>query len=176
LYKVDAEGNYIPKSKGQQAITNAEDRKFLTAFNKMVQSFLPRALTPAGQKILSAERYLEDTRSSEDRLTEGERESIRSMQGLDSGKSYEDYFQEETEKNRQRAREKLEKARENYRKNPLLSSSTQPNPASSLSQVSPFQNAPASPQQRVQYADVFPNDITSNIIRSRSRGGIGSLV
>jgi hypothetical protein len=176
LYKVDADGNYIPKSKGQQAITNAEDRKFLTAFNKMVQSFLPRALTPAAQKILSAERYLEDTRSSEDRLTEGERESIRSMQELDSGKSYEDYFREETEKNRQRSREKLEKARENYRKNPLLSSSTQPNPASSLSQVSPFQNAPASPQQRAQYADVFPNDITSNIIRSRSRGGIGSLV
>jgi len=76
--------------------------------------------------------------------------------------------------NQQQYRQELQKNLEREQmnlKNPLGSNlPTTPNPASALSQ------APASPQQRVQYADVFPNDITSNIIRSRNRGGIGSLV
>ena len=87
-------------------------------------------------------------------------------------------YQEDLEKNKERyraiqerARNEIEERKQQRQAVPMGSNlPTTPNPASALSQ------APASPQQRVQYADVFPNDITSNIIRSRNRGGIGSLV
>ena len=170
FYKLDAQGNYVPRPKGEQAVINAENRKFLTAVNKMVQSWLPRIATPVVPRVAATERYLEDPETSLEKLSEEERQQIRDskrLDGLTPTERFRRKHQEDIKEAEENLRRKIEKAR---------ISSTQPNPASSLSQVSPFQNAPASPQQRAQYADVFPNDITSNIIRSRSRGGIGSLV
>ena len=89
-------------------------------------------------------------------------------------------YQEDLERNKERFKQIQQRAKNDVeerrkRRNnppPPLGSNlpTQPNPASSLAQQG------ATPQQRSQFANMFPNDITSNIINSRNRGGIGSLV
>lgn len=177
-YKVNAAGEYVPKSKGEQALANAKDRKLVTALNKMIFEFLPRVLTPVTQRAVSTERYLENRGAPEGRLSEEERQRVSAVQGLDSQSTSREYYYQEGERNRREKTEELEKSREKYRnppppppnRVPLSALPTQPNPASSLAQQG------ATPQQRSQFANMFPNDITSNIINSRNRGGIGSLV
>ena len=138
------------KKIAQQAKQQLKDMKVLTKFFNTI--------FPTTAVISGTQRSIRDY---QDKVFE-DREAVQQRQRINK-----EQYQEKLRKNIENNQQKV--------KNPLASN-TQPNPASSLAQRPPFQGQPAQPQQRSQFANMFPNDITSNIINSRNRGGIGSLV
>ena len=183
FYKTDAKGNYVPRPRGEQAVINSGNRKFLAAVNKMTQFWLPRLVTPVTPKALATERYLEDPQTSTEKLSVKDLDQISDSKRLDDLTPNQRY-QRNLEEEIQKYQKIIEENKARFRLDPinprppspapnrvpLSALPTQPNPASSLAQQG------ATPQQRSQFANMFPNDITSNIINSRNRGGIGSLV